>query len=66
MFDNLSAEELQLREDDIFLKYMERKWTLDTMGIPWTHDKAFCLYRWQLDKIEEAKAALDAADRTAS
>ncbi|TAV81570.1 hypothetical protein [Rhizobium leguminosarum] len=58
MFDNPSAEELQLGEDDIFIKYLERKWTLDTMGIPPTHDKAFCFYRWQLDEIEEAKARL--------
>lgn len=56
---SLNADELQAREDDIFIKCMERKWVLDTMGIIPTHDKAFCLYRWQLEEIDAAKSALE-------
>ncbi|MGO8171518.1 hypothetical protein ACC764_13475 [Rhizobium ruizarguesonis] len=58
MFKELSADELQAREDDIFLNFMSRKWALEAAGVTPTHDKLFCLWKWQLDEIEAAKAAL--------
>ncbi|MDE1991177.1 MAG: hypothetical protein KGI75_01680 [Rhizobiaceae bacterium] len=61
MFNNLNLDELQAREDEIFIKAIERKWTLDAMGIIPTHDKAYCFYKWQLDEIDAAKAALETA-----
>ncbi|WP_368517255.1 hypothetical protein [Rhizobium sp.] len=37
---------------------------LDRDGHRPTHDKAFCFYKWQLEEIEGAKAALQDADQT--
>ena len=61
MFKDLNLEELQLREDDIFIKWMDRKWALDAAGVIPTHDKAFCFYNWQLEEVQAAKAALEMA-----
>lgn len=58
MFEGLDAKELQRREDEIFIKAMERKWALGGAGVPPTHDKLFCLWKWQLSEIEVAKARL--------
>ncbi|TAZ35372.1 hypothetical protein ELH80_13820 [Rhizobium ruizarguesonis] len=58
MFKELSADELQAREGDIILNFMSRKWALEAAGVTPTHDKLFCLWKWQLDEIEAAKAAL--------
>ena len=55
MYDNLDAATLQAREDEIFIKVMSRKWLLDAACVPLTHDKLYCLWKWQLDQIEEAK-----------
>ncbi|MBX5159064.1 MULTISPECIES: hypothetical protein [Rhizobium] len=65
MFEKLDATELQRREDEIFFKFMERKWALDAVGVPPTHDKLFCLLKWQLDEIEAAKANLEEATAAA-
>lgn len=57
MFEGLNSKELQQREDDIFFKAMERKWALDAAGVSPTDDKLFCLWKWQLEEIEAAKAS---------
>ena len=66
MFEKLDATELQQREDDIFCKLMERKWALDAIGFPLSHDKAFCLFKWQLDEIDAAKAKLEEKEMAAA
>ena len=57
MYGDLSSTALQDLEDDIVLKFLDRKWALDAAGVPPTHDKLFCFFKWQLDEIEKAKDA---------
>jgi hypothetical protein len=56
MLKELSGDELLARAEEILLKLMSRKWSLEAAGVPPTHDKLFCLWKWQLDEIEAAKA----------
>ncbi|MBB4215231.1 hypothetical protein FHT79_002400 [Rhizobium sp. BK212] len=56
MFEGLDSKELQRRENEIFFKAMERKWTLNAAGVSPSEDKLFCLWKWQLSEIEAAKA----------
>ncbi|MBZ7925025.1 hypothetical protein LAC81_30265 [Ensifer adhaerens] len=55
MFNGLDLPELKRRESEIFVKCWERKWVLDAAGIPATHDKLFCLWKWQLEEIEAVR-----------
>jgi hypothetical protein len=58
MSKELNSDELQTREDKLFIKLINRKCALDVAGVPPTHDKLFCLWKWQFDQIEAAKASL--------
>jgi hypothetical protein len=57
MFKGLSEKELKQRENEILFKAMERKWALDAAGVTPTHDKLFCLWKWQLGEIETEKVS---------
>ena len=55
MYEDLSPAALQDAEDELVLKFLDRKWALEAAGVPLTHDKLFCLFKWQLDEIEKLK-----------
>ncbi|NKK60245.1 hypothetical protein GFM44_30790 [Rhizobium leguminosarum bv. viciae] len=63
MFKELSADELQAREDDIFLNFMSRKWALEAAGVTPTHDKLFCLWKSKLPKLHCWKTQSDKGSR---
>jgi hypothetical protein len=58
MSKELNSDELQASEDKLFINLIDRKCALDAAGVPPSHDKLFCLWKWQLDQIEAAKALL--------